>query len=340
MAKELIAMNGTVQCREFPETGLASGQVRVRSEFGAAKHGTELAFILGHGNRRGSWSNSLQLFEAASTPENNTMSLGCMMVGTVVEKAGDVASLDIGNRVYAWASFRTEHVLKEKECYLMPADMPWQAAVCNDPAHFALGSVRDGNVRVGDNAAIFGMGAIGLMAIQFARRAGAMKIIAVDPAENRRQAALALGADFVVDPIAQDAGLEIKRLTEKRGADVCIEVSGNRLALQHALRGVAYRGKVVCGAFPNPYDAGLDFGAEAHLNIPDIIFSRACSNPDRDHPRWDHARIISTCRDLLMGGAFRCEEIVMPVVPFEKLAQEFLRVMRDPKAGIKLGVKF
>ena len=76
-----------------------------------------------------------------------------------------------------------------------------------------------------------------------------------------------------------DAGLEVKLATDRRGADVVIEYSGNMHAMQAALRGVAFGGTVVSGAFPPAYSAGFDIGAEAHLNRPNIIFSRACSDP-------------------------------------------------------------
>jgi len=94
---------------------------------------------------------------------------------------------------------------------------------------------------------------------------------------------------------------------------------------------------VVCVAYPPPYDAGLDFGAEAHLNRPQIIFSRACSDPNREHPRWSDERIIACCFDLLVAGAIRGEAIVDPVVPFAKVAEEYQKIARDPGANIKLG---
>jgi hypothetical protein len=86
---------------------------------------------------------------------------------------------------------------------------------------------------------------------------------------------------------------QIRKVTSNSGADVCIEFSGSRQALQAALRSAAFGGTVVCGAYPAPYEAGLDFGGEAHLNIPNLVFSPACSEPNRDHPRWSFTRIDS-----------------------------------------------
>ena len=104
-----------------------------------------------------------------------------------------------------------------------------------DPADFALGAVRDGHLRLGDVVAVFGMGAIGLVALQLAKLAGAHPVIAVDPLPLRLRVAQECGADLVLDPSSCDAGLEIKKATAKRGADVCIEYSGHYLGLQGAL---------------------------------------------------------------------------------------------------------
>ena len=157
---------------------------------------------------------------------------------------------------------------------------------------------------------------------------------------KRRQVAEELGATLSLDPTVCDAGLEIKRATDRRGADVVVEYSGARQAVQQALRGVAYGGTIVLGAFPPPYGAGLDFGAEAHLNIPNVVFTRACSQPDRDHPRWDNERICAVCWRLLCEGALTGEPIVQPVVPFDDLLVEYSRIASDPGSNIKLGVRF
>ena len=181
------------------------------------------------------------------------------------------------------------------------------------------------------------MGAIGLCAVQVARFAGVACVIALDPVPQRREAATALGADIVLDPADCDAGLEIKLASGNSGADVIIDFSGSKDALQDALRGIAVGGNIVAGSFPKAYPAGLDLGAEAHLNVPNIIFSRSWTDPNRDHPRWDFARICDTAWRLIVDGKIDGRPIVTPVVPFDDLKEQYARVISDPGAGIKLG---
>ena len=279
------------------------------------------------------------LFRKENPAFHYPVPLGNMCVGEVVEVGPDVSGIKLGETVFRYGSFREEHVWPA-DVRRLPDGVPWQAAVCLDPADFALGAVRDGHVRIGDAVAVFGMGAIGLLVIQFARLAGAHPVIAVDPLANRRKAALQCGADIVLDPTTCDAGLEIKEMTGKRGADVCIDYSGSLLALQAALRGVAYLGTVVAGAAPGAWPAGLDLGAEAHMNRPRIIFSRACSEPNPEYPNWNEGRIFEVVWRLLASGAVESVPIVQPIVAFDDLLEEYPKIAAQPDTNIKLGVRF
>ncbi len=341
MIRELIAPGqGQVAFREVELPPLQAGQVRVRSLFGAAKHGTEMALYKGYAAPRGRYDAETRTFMPEQSGVRYPVALGNICVGDVIEVGPDVTSVASGQRVFRYGSLREEHVWAADSVRVLPSGVPWQAAVCLDPADFALGAVRDGHVRIGDAVAVFGLGAIGLLAMQLARLAGAHPVIGVDPLALRRAAAAQCGADLLLDPTACDAGLEIKRATGKRGADVCIEYSGSAQALQAALRGVAYLGTVVAGAWPGSYPAGLDFGAEAHRNRPRIVFSRACSEPNPDHPNWDEQRIFEVCWRLLRDGSLRCEPVVQPVVAFDDLLVEYPKIATHPHENIKLGVRF
>jgi hypothetical protein len=86
------------------------------------------------------------------------------------------------------------------------------------------------------------------------------------------------------------------------------------------------------GAYPPAYGPGLDFGAEAHHNVPNIVFSRACSQPDRDYPRWDNDRIYTHAWKLLCEGRISGDLIVDPVVPFAELIDVYPRIPGHPSS--------
>ena len=134
--------------------------------------------------------------------------------------------------------------------------------------------------------------------------------------------------------------MEIKKATNKRGADVCIEYSGHHTALQAAIRGVTYLGTVVAGAWPGIYPAGLDLGAEAHFNRPTIIFSRACSEPNPEYPNWNEGRLFEISLRLLYDGSLKSEPVIYPVVDFDDLLDEYPKIATAPGENVKLGVRF
>ncbi|MCX5661025.1 MAG: zinc-binding alcohol dehydrogenase [Planctomycetota bacterium] len=327
--------------RPYSEPALGPGQIRIRAEFGAAKHGTEMSLFKGYANDRGTFDGKLGAIARGTTAVRYPVGLGNMVVGLVTEVGPGVTAYAVGDRALSYSGFRPTSVANVgKYCWKLPAGIPWQSAVCIDPANYALAAIRDGDVRIGDAVAVFSLGAIGLMAVQLLKLAGARPIIAVDPLPARRELALALGADIALDPTTCDAGLEIRLATGKRGADVVIEYSGARQALQDSLRAVAFGGTIVAGAYPPPHSAGLDLGAEAHFNIPKIVFSRACSEPNRDHPRWSEERLLAECLHLLAAGRISGERIVTPIVSFEELPGIYPKIATDATPPLKLGVKY
>ncbi|GHH41961.1 alcohol dehydrogenase [Streptomyces umbrinus] len=91
------------------------------------------------------------------------------------------------------------------------------------PTAYEVG-VLNGRVRPGDTVAVVGAGPIGLAAIATARLYTPEKIIAVDLAPARLDAAKRLGADAVA--VADEAESLVADLTEGLGADVVVEAVG------------------------------------------------------------------------------------------------------------------
>lgn len=329
--------------RDYEDKPLEAGQVRATVEYAAAKHGTEFTHFRGQDpfleNR---FDEEWQMF----IPDQNAkdapyfMRPGNMWVGTVAQVAPGVESWKPGDKVAWYGPFRSTHTFKENEGLRMAPRMTWKEAMCFDPAQFALGGVRDGQVRLGDNVVVYGLGAIGLIAAQLAKLAGARQVIVCDPIARRRQAALENGADVAIDSAAEDAGRRVKELTNKRGADVTIETSGNYHALQAAIRGAAYNANIAVVGWYHECHGGLDLGREAHFNQPNILISRACSEPNREYPRWNFDRICDSCWEMLGSGLLKCENIVDPVVPFEESAAAYMRIEQNPNESVKLGVDY
>jgi L-iditol 2-dehydrogenase len=98
-------------------------------------------------------------------------------------------------------------------------------------------------VRVGASVAVIGCGPIGLMVLALARAAGARPVVAVEPLEHRRNAALAMGVPFTLSPAeAHEAPPDV---------DVVFEVAGTNEAVELALLAARPGGRVVLAGIPD-----------------------------------------------------------------------------------------
>jgi scyllo-inosose 3-dehydrogenase len=86
--------------------------------------------------------------------------------------------------------------------------------------------VRGGGVRPGDKVVICGSGPVGLAACAILKRQGASTVIISEPAEDRANMALALGADYAINPLKEDFTERVLQLTRGMGADLYLEATG------------------------------------------------------------------------------------------------------------------
>ena len=326
---------------------LEVGEVQVRVAFAAPKHGTEAQLITGSAFSAKQWNPELRLFlprpetQDAPPAAPSARGIGNMIVGEVVAVGSGVTRFSLGERVFGYGQVR--ELLNIPADKLFPlGNLTESDAVCCDPAHVAFVAVRDGNIRIGDDVAVFGLGAIGLLAVQIAKAAGARHVFAVDPLAIRREYALAHGATAVFDPLACDAALEIKLATEKLGVDVSIETSGNGKALNDAIRCVRQCGTVVHVPW-GPKDASaLKLGEEFHHNRPTIVGSQAWvgwGNADRSYPLWDHERAYNATIQLFRDGKLTGEGVVTPIVALDDAPEVLPTIFTAPEKSIKIGIR-
>ena len=204
--KKLVATAPRVAALvEYEDRAILANEVKIRVRFGAPKHGTEVVdfraaspFIDEDFN--GEW----QMFtpRPADAPrgiEFGKFQLGNMVVGDIIECGSDVTDYAVGDSVCGYGPLSETVIINAVNNYKlrkMPQGSSWKNAVCYDPAQFAMSGVRDANVRVGDFVVVVGLGAIGQIAIQLAKRAGASVVIGVDPIAHRCDIARRHGADF------------------------------------------------------------------------------------------------------------------------------------------------
>jgi threonine dehydrogenase-like Zn-dependent dehydrogenase len=328
---------------EYTDRPLKEGEVKAKSIYGAPKHGTELNVYQNDPHAITYYDEEAHIFKKREAPASayGKSGLGNMWVGEITEMAAGVSGFSIGERVAGYGNLKPTHVTNYKNILKMADRMSWQEAVCFDPLQFAMGGIRDGDVRFGDTVLISGLGAIGLMAAQAARLAGAYLVAVSDPIEKRRKAALENGADIAFDPTKEDIGLLLREKTFNIGCDVVIETSGSYKAIEQGLRALAYGGNLACVGWLKECHTPINLGYEGHFNQNKIIFSRACSEPNNDYPRWSFDRICKEAWDMLNRGLFKCNNIIDPIVPFEKSDEGYIQyIVEHPELSVKMGVAF
>ena len=371
MPRELIATAPrTPAFREYDEPALEARQIRVRTELASPKHGTELVMYRGDSvaMRRYDAELGAMMGRDGDVADLFPMRLGNMAVGTVTEIGSGVSRFQVGDRVFGHFPIRETQTVEEARADPLPDGLAPEAALCLDPAVMAL-PMRDAGIGLGDRVAVFGLGAIGLMAVQLARLAGADWVVAVDPIAHRRELALALGAEVTLDPTEGDgdAGLAIRRLSaegprpERRvvepvpvvggyrdvpsqegqlGVDVAVECSGSSPALHAAIRATRFGGTICVVSFYGREATGLHLGEEFHINQLNLVSVRAESLPMRDSPGWDLRRLTEVALFWLASGRLRAEGILTPIVPFEDAVEAYREIDEHPERSIKLGIRF
>jgi len=124
-------------------------------------------------------------------------------------------------------TFSQYGVIHQNSVVKVDDDLPLDKAVlvgCGVPTGWGS-AVNTADVRPGETVAVYGVGGIGINAVQGARYAGAKNVIAVDPLENKREKAMELGATHAF-ATAEEAQEAITEMTRGQGADKAILTPG------------------------------------------------------------------------------------------------------------------
>ena len=103
-----------------------------------------------------------------------------------------------------------------------------------EPLTCISNNLRAANPEYGDYVAVIGCGMMGLMAVAGLSRSGAREVIAIDVMDSRLQWAKKMGATKTLNPKKNDLVAETTDITDGRGVDVVIEITGKIAALELA----------------------------------------------------------------------------------------------------------
>ncbi|MDB6160977.1 MAG: oxidoreductase [Gammaproteobacteria bacterium] len=300
---------------------LGPDEVRIRTLYSGVSAGTELSQYRGTNPfMHVQWDAQTRLFKAGAGPSwpYPVRNLGYEEVGEIVELGSAVSSVGLGQRVFGTWGHRTHHVANQEYARdrALPDGADPRIGIFSHIGAVALNGVHDAGIRMGDLVVVFGLGVPGQIVAQAARASGAT-VIGVDPVKARREMALKLGADRVLDPTSTPIAETIKTETGGRGADICIEVSGAAPALAEAIRTVAYSSRVVAMGFFQGEVQGLQLGQEFHHNRIELICSQISGVAPAASHRWNKLRLWQSAVRLQHEGRLHLTSLITHGVEFQ-----------------------
>src|SRR5229473_2453451 len=282
----LITEPYRVEVREVELPPPADNQILVAAEASAVSPGTELAVYTG----------THQWLKDPNLPDwKFPFRPGYSAAGNVVAVGSDVQGWKPGDRV----SFPGNHASAELltvghergRLWKLPANLDAEKAAWACIARYGLGaSIRTG-LTLGRSAVVLGLGVIGQFSLRCLMAAGAWPVVGIDSVAMRRHAALAAGANHVIDPSAGDLKEQLSKLLGCRGAEVVADAIGVPDAIPTAMSLACDGGQVVVVGSPRGRAKDVNFYDDLHRRYIEVTGAHGNMLFEPSHTRlagaWD-----------------------------------------------------
>ena len=217
----------------------------------------------------------------------------------------------------AITTFMSHTLVSENRLVPIGKDVPFdKAAVIGCAFSTGAGAVLNtGNVQPGNTLAIFGVGGVGLSAVQGGVLAQAKMIVAVDISDKNLERAKKFGATHTINPRREHPVEAIKKLTDGAGLDFAVEAAGQKITMEHAYESIRLTGgtTVLVGNLPFQEKISID---PFHLIWGKKIVGSwgGGTVPIRDFPRYI---------DLYLQGKLKLDDLITHRVKLEAINDVF-----------------
>jgi L-iditol 2-dehydrogenase len=242
---------------------------------------------------------------------------------TICENYGN---LELGHRHYGFTApgaYAQYIVCSDRTVHHIPDSISFEEATNVDTAATALHGVKRGRLIPGEDVAVFGPGALGLLSFQFVRALGAGRVFVIGRGE-RLALAEKMGAIPVnyekADPVEQ-----IKSATGGKGVAVAIDCAGSVISVQQAVAVTKKGGRVVLNGFPQ---------APVELPITQIVLDEKDLLGVRADP--------NTCEEtipLIANGTIKIKPLITHVFPLDQFAEAYKVFTERIEGAVKVIVK-
>jgi len=187
----------------------------------------------------------------------------------------------------------------------LPNEIPFEpGATLMCASATAFHALQKSRLRGGESVAIFGIGGLGMSAIQLARALGALDVIAVDINAEKLKLAAHYGAQ-IVNAKEADALDAIRDLTHGRGVDVAIEMIGLPQTMRQAVQSLGVLGRAVI--------VGLSDRTLEIKTYTELLGKEAAVIGSNDHLLSELPQVVELAR----RGVLDTSRVVTRTVPLE-----------------------
>ena len=190
----------------------------------------------------------------------------------------------------------------------LPEGMGFDEAALVEPLACVLNGQNKLDLHSGDSVVVLGAGPIGLLHVLLARQRGAGRIISSDPNAHRREAALAAGADAVIDPMSEDVKARVLAETGGHGADVVICAIGVPALARQATDLAAMGGRV-------SLFAGFSKGETAEMDVNAIHYNEIIVTGAFGLSRKDYDQAF----DMIASGQLDAKSLITHQYPLDDI---------------------
>ncbi|MBA4699367.1 MAG: alcohol dehydrogenase catalytic domain-containing protein [Ruminococcus sp.] len=209
----------------------------------------------------------------------------------------------------------------------LPEEVSFTAGALIEPLACCIRGLKNAGTGFNDTVLIVGAGPIGLMHMQLSKISGAKQVIISEPNEMRRQIALELGADKVVDPTAEDLEKIVKDATGGMGVDIIIMAIGVPALVNSTLK-LCKKGGTV-----NLF-AGFAGTGESTIEVNTIHYNEINMNGSTAYKRKDYLEAA----DMVIGGRINLDKIATHTFKIDEFWEAYelcksgkgLKVMIEP----------
>jgi 2-desacetyl-2-hydroxyethyl bacteriochlorophyllide A dehydrogenase len=169
-------------------------------------------------------------------------------------------------------------VMPERSVCRLPEEIPFEiGAIMMCSSATALHALNKARFKPGQTVAVFGLGGLGISAVQLARALGASEVFGVDIKPTKLARSKGLGFT-PIDASLADPVKEIRQRTSGRGVDVALELIGLPLTMRQSLLSLAIQGRAALAGITErsfeiyPYQELLNKEAEL-IGVSDHLAS-------------------------------------------------------------------